>query len=57
MNRNSAAALELDNLETAIRQIQAIVAQPLHPDDLQMVRQILDQIIDRTEQILSQEMS
>ena len=57
MNRNSAAALELDNLETAIRQIQAIVAQPLDPDDLQMVRQILDQIIDRTEQILSQEMS
>ena len=57
MNRNFAAALELDNLETAIRQIQAIVSQPLDPDDLQMVRQLLDQIIDRTEQILSQEMS
>ena len=57
MNRNSAAALELDNLEIAVRQIQAIVAQPLDPDDLQRVRQILDQIINRTEQILSQEMS
>ena len=57
MYRNSAAALELDNLEIALRQIQEIIGHPLDPDDFQMVREILERIIDRTEQILSREMS
>ena len=57
MYRNSAAALELDNLEITLRQIQAIINHPLDLDDLQTVREILEQIIDRTEQILSREMS
>ena len=57
MNRGSAAALELENLEFAVHQIQQIVANPLDPDDVQMVRQILDHIIDRTEQILCQQVS
>ena len=57
MNRNFAADLELDNLEIALRQIEALIGHPLGPDDLQMVQEILEQIIHRTEQILSREMS
>ena len=57
MYGNSAAALELDNLEITLRRIQEIIGHSLDLDDFQTVREILERIIDRTEQILSREMS